>query len=59
MGRIRYEAISFFLVVLLLSALLVQWLWNRLARDFPKLPRLGFGKSLGVVFLWGRCSSWC
>ena len=52
-GRLRYEAISFFLVVLLLSALVVRWLWNRLALDFPKLPRITFGKALGVVVLWG------
>ncbi len=52
-GRLRYEAISFFLVVLLLSALVVRWLWNRLALDFPKLPRMTFGKALGVVVLWG------
>ena len=52
-GRLRYEAISFFLVVLLLSALVVRWLWNRLAIDFPKLPRMTFGKALGVVVLWG------
>ena len=52
-GRLRYEAISFFIVVLLLSALIVRWLWNRLACDFPKLPRLNFGKALGVVLLWG------
>ena len=44
---LRYEAISFFLVVLLLSALVVRWLWNRLALDFPKLPRMTFGKALG------------
>jgi hypothetical protein len=52
-GRLRYEAISFFIVVLLLSALLVRWLWNRLRLDFPKLPRLSFGRSLGAVVLWG------
>ena len=52
-GRYRYEAISFFLVMLLLSALAVRLLWNYLARDFTWLPRISFGKSLGVVATWG------
>ena len=52
-GRMRLEAISFFLLALLLSALVVRWLWNRLGRDFPRLPRLSFGKSLAIVLLWG------
>ena len=52
-GRLRYEAVSFFLVMLLLSALAVRLLWNYLARDFPALPRLSFAKSLGVVARWG------
>ncbi len=49
----RFEAISFFLVGLLVSAVVVRWLWNRLAKDFPVLPRLTYGKSLMVVVLWG------
>jgi hypothetical protein len=28
MAQVRLEAISFFLVVLLVSAMLVQWIWN-------------------------------
>jgi hypothetical protein len=52
-GRLRYEAISFFVVVLVLAALAVRWLWNRLAIDFPRLPRMTFGKAFGVVVLWG------
>lgn len=52
-GRLRYEAVSFFLVMLLLSALAVHLLWNYLARDLPALPRLSFAKSLGVVAMWG------
>jgi hypothetical protein len=46
-------AISFFLVVLLASAMAVRWLWNGLAREFPRLPRLPYGKALAVVLLWG------
>ena len=52
-GRLRYEAISFFVVMLLLAALVIRWLWNRLAIDFTKLPRMTFGKAIGVVVLWG------
>jgi hypothetical protein len=52
-GRIRFEAISLFLFVLFVAALVVQWLWNRLARDFPRLPRIGLVRALGVVGLWG------
>ena len=49
----RREAISFFIVVLLLSPLAVRWLWNTVARDFPRLPRITYGKSLGLVVIWG------
>jgi len=49
----RFQAISFFLVVLLGSALLVWWLWNRLTTDLPRLPRLSYAKALAVVVLWG------
>jgi amino acid transporter len=49
----RFEAISFFLLVFLLVTLAVWALWNRLRRDVPRLPRLGFGAALAMVFLWG------
>jgi len=52
-GRLRYEAVSFFLVVLLLSAVAVRFLWNRLGKDFAFLPRLSLGKALGIVMAWG------
>ncbi len=52
-GEMRIQTISFFLMGLLLSALFVQILWNRLRRDFVSLPRLSYGKALGVVVLWG------
>jgi hypothetical protein len=51
-GVLRFQTLSFFLVVFLLSALAFQWLWNWLQRDFPWLSRLSFGKAVGVVFLW-------
>ena len=53
LARLRLEAISFFLVVLLLSAGVVCLLWNWLRSDFTRLPRLSYGKALGVVVLWG------
>lgn len=51
-ARLRVQSISFFLLGLLLSAGLIQLVWNWLAKDFPRLPRLGYGKALGVVTLW-------
>lgn len=53
LARMRVETMSFFLVVLLASALAVMLLWNWLRRDFGRLPRLTYFKSLGVVSLWG------
>lgn len=53
MARMRFEAISFFLMGILVSAAVIQGLWNYLRRDFTMLPRLSYGRSLGVVVLWG------
>lgn len=53
LARLRLETISFFLLVLFLSALGVKWVWNSLRGDFPRLPRLSYGKALGLVGLWG------
>ncbi len=50
---VRLQTLSFFLFAVLLSALGVQLLWNYLQRDFPRIPRLSFGKALGGVVLWG------
>jgi hypothetical protein len=52
-ARMRVQTISFFLAGLLLSSWVVQLLWNYLRRDFTALPRLTYGKALGVVVLWG------
>jgi hypothetical protein len=52
-ASMRLQSISFFLMVFLVSALVVRWIWNSLAADFPKLPRLSYLKSLGLVGLWG------
>ena len=45
---------SFFLMVLLVSAALVRWVWNGLRpATAARLPRLSYGKAVGVVVLWG------
>jgi hypothetical protein len=48
----RFQAISFFLAVFLVCATIVWALWNYVRRDFPKLPRLSYGKAVAGVFLW-------
>lgn len=48
----RLQALSFFLLAFLLCAAVVWLLWNYLQRDFPRLPRLSFGRALAGVLLW-------
>lgn len=52
-ARMRVQAISFFLLGFLMSALGIQWVWNSLRKDFPRIPRLSYRKAVGVVALWG------
>jgi hypothetical protein len=52
-ARMRVQTISFFLAGLLVSAALIQLLWNYLRKDFTSLPRLSYGKALGAIVLWG------
>ncbi len=49
----RLQVISFFVVVFLLSALAVKFLWNGLRSEFSSLPRITYGKALLVTFGWG------
>ncbi len=49
----RLEIISMFLVGILLSAFVVQGVWNGLRTEFSTLPQLTYRRALGVVFLWG------
>jgi hypothetical protein len=49
----QLSTISFFLMALFASALVIKWLWNWLARDFERLPRVTYRVSLGLVTLWG------
>ena len=52
-AEMRLEAISFFVVALLVSPLVVRWLWNSVARDFSRMPRITYCKSLALVVIWG------
>ena len=52
-ARLRIENLSFFLMGFFASAFGVQKLWNVLQTDWPKLPRLTYGKALALVTLWG------
>ena len=49
----RFQTLSFFLLVFAVCAATVMFLWNYLQRDFPRLPRLTFGRAAAGVFLWG------
>jgi hypothetical protein len=49
----RFEAISFFIALLLLVALAVKLLWNSLQKDFQKLPRISYLRALAGTALWG------
>lgn len=53
LARMRVQTISFFLMGFLLSAWLIQRLWNYLQKDFTSLPRLSFGRAAGLTTLWG------
>lgn len=52
-AKVRLENVSFFLAGFLLSAWLVKLVWNYLGRDWKFLPRLSYGKALGLMTLWG------
>jgi hypothetical protein len=54
-GAAQFQAISFFLACLLVSAWGLKALWNSIGRDFPALPRLRYGRALSLVILWGLC----
>jgi hypothetical protein len=53
LAKLRIDAISFFLVVVLASAWGVQRVWNTLAKDFTRLPVMSYKRALGVITLWG------
>src|SRR5262245_3570352 len=51
--EVRLQAISFFVVAILLCTLVVWALWSYLRRDLAWMPRLSFGRALAGVLLWG------
>lgn len=52
-ARMRIQTISFFLLGFLVCSWVMQRIWNGLRADFPRLPRLGYRQSLGLITLWG------
>ncbi len=52
-ASLRFETLSFFIALFLLCGLGLKLLWNYIARDFTRLPRLTYGKSMGLLALWG------
>src|SRR5262249_3920234 len=53
LARMRFQSISFFLVVFLLCSWVVRWLWNSARNDFPRLPFLTYRRAITLVALWG------
>lgn len=52
-GAMRLQTLSFFAGLFLVSSAIVQKLWNRLALDFPDLPRLSYWRATSLVAAWG------
>jgi hypothetical protein len=54
-ARLRLEDIPFFAFLLIVAAFTVRLLWNIIAKDFPRFPRLTFLKALcltGILSLF-------
>ena len=52
-AQMRLEVISFFLLLFVLSGFALRWVWNGLARDFPRLPKLTYFRAMGLMMVWG------
>jgi hypothetical protein len=52
-AKARIDAVSFFAVGLFGIAWAIRTVWNSLAKDFPRLPRISYWRSLGLMGLWG------
>jgi hypothetical protein len=52
-ANLRLSGISFFVLLLLLTALGFKFVWNYLRRDFGRLPYLSYRMSLAAVLLLG------
>src|SRR5262245_32278738 len=48
----RFDTLSFFLFIYLISAWAVKAIWNGLRGEFPSFPYLTYKKALGVVTVW-------
>ena len=51
--RLRFEEISFFFLLLFLSALLLKLLWNYAANGFSFLPKLKYFQALAAALMMG------
>lgn len=51
----RWQAMSFFIACLLLTAWGFKAIWNSLRSEFTILPRLNFWRAAALVVLWGFC----
>ncbi len=53
LARMRFQTISFFLLLFLLCSWVIKWIWNAARTDFPRMPYLSFRRALGLVAVWG------
>lgn len=52
-AQARLEVISFFLLAYLVLAFVYQRLWNSLAREFPKMPKVSYRGALAALVVCG------
>ena len=52
-ANLRLSGISFFIALLLLTALGFKYLWNYLRRDFARMPHLSYAQALAFTLLLG------
>ena len=51
--RVRMEEISFFVLVFLVASFVFKWLWNSIAKDFTKMPRLKWRHAVALALTLG------
>ena len=51
--RLRFEEISFFIVMFLVCAFLLKLLWNYAFKEFTAMPRISYRQSLCASLLFG------
>ena len=52
-AELRLDAVSFFLLLMILGTLGLRWAWNGLAKDFKWFPQLNIAQAFAVTILWG------